>query len=113
MLVPYPSSLLKIVSRLESSEIDLIVAVELSFLGNCGRSSAKLPFRAKLPYKLEPGFTGAELPHSPRLPHCHATSVAGEDISTFLGGGKAGGGPPMSREFGICMGPEAVEGDLG
>lgn len=62
--MPYPSSTPKFVFLLEPSEIDLIVGMELSFLGSCGRVSVELPLRAELPFELEVVVADAELPHS-------------------------------------------------
>lgn len=104
----YPS----LISCLSNSSTGFIVAPELPFLGNRGRPSCRLiRALAKLPSKLEPGFTDAgEFPHVFWLPQCHAMSVAGDANPSICRGGGRGGGGPASRELGMDT---AMVRDLG
>lgn len=94
--------------------IDLMVEVELPRREMSGLSSILL---AKLPHRLEPGWTDAiDLPQSLlacEFPHCHAMSCPLFPLSArslrCRGGGSGGG--TGSRECGIDIGMEAVEGE--
>lgn len=90
--------------------VDLMVEVELPRRELSGLSSILL---AKLPHRLDPGWTDViGLPQSLlacEFPHCHAMSCPLFWSLRCRGGGRGGG--TGSREFGIDIGMEAVEGE--
>lgn len=115
----YPSSIFGKCGSLDSApEMDFMVEVEVELVRRAvsGCSPGMLALLAKLPYKLEPGATEEEPPHSVSMrefPHCQAISgplLPPASMSARCRGGGSGGGTG-SFMFGIGTGTEGEEGE--